>query len=92
MAPVIPPRLPAAECFHPCSALFVCGGEAVEGGVFDSGAGAGASEEVADGFEAYLEIPDEDAGEAAEKKDGILDNGRIERCSMNSRLAEISMP
>ena len=47
---------------------------------------------MADGFEAYLEIPDEDAGEAAEKKDGILDNGRIERCSMNSRLAEISMP
>jgi hypothetical protein len=46
IAPVIPPILPAIECFHPCSFFsLVSGGEAVDpGGVFEAGDSAGMSE------------------------------------------------
>lgn len=36
----MPPKLPAAECFHPCSFLGVSG-EAVEGGADEDGEGDG---------------------------------------------------
>jgi hypothetical protein len=42
IAPVIPPILPATECFHPCSFFSDWGGEAVEpGGVFEAEDSAG---------------------------------------------------
>lgn len=83
-------HLPAAECFHPCKAFFCCcGGEAVNGGRFDSGADAEIVEELEDASDEDARYPPGKDDERAEEEDGS-DMARIEALRREGNTGSLS--